>query len=221
MIAISLLDADLLCLAEEVERVLIAGVDSIYIDFSDCRGSTGMVLAPKICCSLREYGFRCPISVLLRNRVTDSLAQSLCEGGANRLILEAAAIDRLGDNFMLLKESCSLGISISSGESLEKYSARLPYLDVVMIDIGLDDSSELTMEITKEARALINKVGGNVELAVAGNLDETNIGQLAESGVNVFVLGKSIFSASDYYSVVSKYRKLILSGRKNTVQPNQ
>jgi len=66
MISISILEADLMRLSEEVGRSLLAGIDATHMGCLGCgNNDTAINFTSSISQSSRHYGVRIPISVLL------------------------------------------------------------------------------------------------------------------------------------------------------------
>jgi len=213
MISISILEADLMCLAEEVDRSLLAGVDSIHIGYLDCSNDTAINFTLSISQSLRDYGVRMPISVLLNGSVTEELVKLLISSGVNCLYISPIAENVGGKILSLIKDSgCKSGLLINSEVSLYQYKSSFPMLDDVLIDLDTlqtDYSNTQAIVTIKNTKGFILNNGANVDIVVSGQLAESRIELLSEVGVESFIIGKLIFSSVDYYATVSKVKRQI------------
>lgn len=202
-----------MCLADEIEQVLLAGVNSIYIDFLSCRKATGMIMGPKVCRSLREYGVRCPVNVLIKSGVSDLMIHSLCEAGADQVILDTSAIKRIAQQDLEKKSfGCSLGLSITQSTLIEQYGCYLPYLDSVLVQLDSHDPESTFIDKIRAVKTQLSNANKDAKLALSGSFENYDIAKIAEAGVDIFVFGKSIFSSGDYYTEIAKHKKQISSG---------
>lgn len=210
MIGISFLEADLLHLAEELDQLLLAGVNSIFIDFLSCRKTAGAIVGPKVCRSLREHGVRCPVNVLLKSGVSESMIRSLYEAGANQIIVDSSVIGRIDTKS--LSTGC-LGMAATPDVLLDQRSDILPYLDTILIQLDVNNSEGPTLKYISQVKALVSSLERKIKLTISGKFEHYDLAILANSGIDGFVFGKSIFSSGDYYTAVSTLKRQISGGR--------
>lgn len=209
MIGISLLEADLLYLAEELDQLLLAGIDCIYIDFLSCRKTAGMVVGPKVCRSLREHGVRCPIKVLLKSGVSETMIQSLYEAGADQVIVDSSVLKRVDVKSM--STGC-LGISVTPDVLIDQQSDYFPYLDIILVQVDTNHSRESTLNYIRQVKLQVSDQERDIKLAISGEFERHDIATLAALGIDIFVFGKSVLSSGDYYTAVSMFKKQISAG---------
>ena len=209
MIGISLLEADLLYLAEELDQLLLAGVNCIYIDFLSCRKTTGMVVGPKVCRSLREHGIRCPIKVLIKSGVSESMIRSLCEAGADQVIVDSSVIRRVDMNS--ISTGC-LGMSITPDFLIEQLGDFLPYLEIILIQLDGSNSEDSIINYISQVKELVSNLERDIKLGISGEFENYDLATLTNSGVEAFVFGKSILSSGDYYTAISVLKSQISVG---------
>ena len=59
----------------------------------------------------------------------------------------------------------------------------------------------------RKLKKMIKDTGSETLIQVDGGVTENNIGKLIEAGVDVFVVGNTIFSASDPHKMISNLKK--------------
>lgn len=108
-----------------------------------------------------------------------------------------------------------MGCAINPLTAVEPLRYLAPYLSQVLVmtvDPGFAGQKFIPEMVDKvaEVRKL---VGPDVEIAVDGNIGETNIPALLEAGASVFVAGtSSVFLDRDYEANVAKMRRWLKKG---------
>ena len=139
MIAISLLESDLLRLADEVDKALRAGADFIYIGLLDCHSISNENFGILICKSLRDYGVRCPISVHFGGVVTSQIVQSFSQAGVSRISIDIETSDLHEAVLSVKSVGCSVGLSVEVGTDITEYCNCLK--DADYIELKISDSA--------------------------------------------------------------------------------
>lgn len=107
------------------------------------------------------------------------------------------------------------GLAIKPKTDVEQLIPYIDFYDQVLImsvEPGFGGQSFIESSISKvlEAKALLGEK--NVWLQIDGGVDETNIAQLAQAGVDTFVAGSSVFKATDRNAQINLLRSLATSG---------
>lgn len=105
MISISILEADLMHLADEVDRSLLVGVDAIHVGYLDCGNEAAINYSLSISRSLRDYGVRIPISLLLFGNVTEQIIRLLVNSGLSYLFIGPLTLNMSGEILSYIKEA--------------------------------------------------------------------------------------------------------------------
>lgn len=177
--------------------------------FYGCRASTSMVIAPKVCRSLREYGFVCPINISLSNKVPKAVIRALAESGVSTIMLDSTVSGKLDRKFLEIKRlGCKAGVSINLDVSAEEFTYHLPHIDIASICLN-DISESMAIAYIRQ----VKEVSSSVELTVSGNLKKYDVAHLAKAGLDVFVLGKSDLCSGDHYTAIYEFKKEISFGR--------
>ena len=219
MISISILAADLMRLAEEVDSFLLAGIDSIHMGYLNCDHEAAINITLSISKSLRDYGVRVPISILLLGKVTQSIVKPLVISGVSTIYFSPTIENITEDIPSMIKEcGCNSGILVPSEAALYQNKSRLPKLDDVLFDLdnmsaGYNTKSSIIETITNSKRFIMNS-GTDINIVTSGELSESKIELLSEAGVDSFIIGKSMLSSTDYYTTISHLKRKLRLNRR-------
>ena len=88
----------------------------------------------------------------------------------------------------------------------------LPDLNMVLVmtvnpGFGGQEFIENSYHKIRKLKRMITDAGLSTLIQVDGGVTEENIGKLREAGVDVFVVGNTIFSASDPLATISNLKK--------------
>ena len=85
-ISASILAADVACLGDEVDHVLLAGAGRVHLDVMDHHYVPNLTFGPLVCEGLRRHGIEAPIDVHLRRNRWTRLFENLLQRALRQLL---------------------------------------------------------------------------------------------------------------------------------------
>ncbi len=212
LIAPSLLSADFARLGEEAVDVLKAGGDMLHLDVMDNHYVPNLTAGPLVCEALRKHGITAPIDVHLMTQPVDSLIVEFAKAGASHLTFHPESTRHIDRSLSLIhKHNCKAGLALNPSTSLDCLEYVIDKLDIVLVmsvnpGFGGQHFIPAMLEKLKKARALIDKSGKNIRLAVDGGINTKNIHEVARAGADMFIVGSAIFTQPDYAQIINTLR---------------
>lgn len=212
LIAPSLLSADFARLGEEANAVLAAGGDMLHLDVMDNHYVPNLTVGPLVCEALRKFGIKAPIDVHLMVKPVDHLIFEFTKAGASIITFHPEASEHVDRSLDLIrKHGCKAGLAINPATSLDCLEYVMDKIDYILLmsvnpGFGGQHFIPVTLEKIKKARALIEKSGKNIRIAIDGGIKTENIFNVAEAGADTFIAGSAIFGQPDYATVINAMR---------------
>lgn len=212
LIAPSLLSANFARLGEEAENVLKAGGDMLHLDVMDNHYVPNLTVGPLVCEALRKHGIKAPIDVHLMTRPVDQLIVDFAKAGASNLTFHPESSDHIDRSLELIhKHGCKAGLALNPATTLDCLEYVMDKLDIILLmsvnpGFGGQQFIPATLEKLKKARALINKSGRKIRLAIDGGIKAENIHEVAKAGADMFITGSAIFTQPDYTKIINNMR---------------
>jgi len=215
LIAPSILSADFARLGEEVDNVLKAGADWVHFDVMDNHYVPNLTIGPLVCEALRKHGVTAPIDVHLMVKPVDRIVPDFAKAGASVISFHPEASEHVHRTIQLIKASgCKAGLVFNPATPLDVLEHVLGDLDLVLImsvNPGFGGQSFIpgALDKLRRVRAMIDRSGRHIRLAVAGGAKAENIAEIAAAGADTFVAGSAIFNAPDYAEVIRRMRAAV------------
>ncbi|QCI24040.1 ribulose-phosphate 3-epimerase [Buchnera aphidicola (Macrosiphoniella sanborni)] len=212
-LAPSILSADFARLGEDTKKVIDAGADLIHFDVMDNHYVPNLTMGPMILESLRNYRIQAPIDVHLMVKPVDSLIPLFAKAGATFITFHPEATLHIERTLHLIKDhGCKAGLAINPATPLNVLEYILEKLDLILlmsVNPGFSNQSFLssTFKKIREVRKIIDSNFSDILLEVDGGIKLENIGDIAFSGANVFVIGSGLFKYTNYELIIKKIRK--------------
>jgi ribulose-phosphate 3-epimerase len=196
----SLLLCDFGHLADEVSRLEAAGVRDLHLDVMDGHFVPNLSYGVPILEAVRR-ATRLPIEVHLMISDPERYAPDYVAAGADIVTFHVEAVE---DPRPLLEKLRSLGavagLAYNPPTPLSAISDYLDACDLVLtmsVSPGFGGQAFQSVALDK-IRQLSAQVGQRVLLEVDGGVNATTIGQCAQAGAHLFVVGSAIFGHPDY-----------------------
>ncbi len=202
MIAPSILNADFLHLGNVLEMLNRSEADYIHLDIMDGRFVPNLSFGFPIIQQIKKVAQK-PLDVHLMIVEPDKYLEEFRNAGADILTVHYEACDDLKSTIERIRElGMKPSVSLKPQTEVSVLGPYLAELDMVLImsvNPGYGGQSFMveSYERIKELKSMIDKIGSSTRIQVDGGVGQDNIGQLRDSGVDVFVVGSAIFRAND------------------------
>lgn len=213
IIAPSILTANFIRLEDEIKMLNKSMADWIHLDIMDG------VFVPNI-----SFGF--PVIKQIKSIATKPLDAHLMIINADKYLKEFsdAGVDRLTVHLeacthldRTISEITNLGmrpgVALNPHTSLEGLQYLLPKLSMVLImtvnpGFGGQKFIDYSYDKVRKLKKMILDSGSSAMIQVDGGVSKSNIKALSDAGVDVFVVGNTIFSSTEPEKMISDLKEL-------------
>jgi ribulose-phosphate 3-epimerase len=215
MIAPSILSADFARLGEEINAVAGEGegrADWVHVDVMDNHFVPNLTLGLPVVQSLLK-STDLPIDCHLMIDNPDRWAIGYAEAGVYNVTVHVeAAADPAKIAKDLRAAGAKAGLSVKPGTPLEDHLDALKHYDtllVMSVEPGFGGQSFMPQVLDKvrTARRLVDTGHLKLLVEIDGGINADTIEQAAEAGVDCFVAGSAVYSASDPAQAVAALRE--------------
>ncbi len=212
LIAPSLLSADFLHLEREINDVQEAGADMLHLDVMDGHFVPNMTFGSFIVRQIKSIA-AVPLDVHLMIENPQYWISAYIDAGADFLTIHYEADCHLNRSITEIKKlGRKAGVSINPSTHPMLLEYILEHVDLVLVmsvNPGFGGQRFIENSVRKiewlfEYR---ERHGLDFLIEVDGGVNENNIKQLSEAGVDIFVAGNAIFSKDNYKAVIEKMRE--------------
>jgi ribulose-phosphate 3-epimerase len=199
-IAPSILSADFVHLARDIEKVERAGADIIHLDIMDGHFVPNLTIGPPVVASIRKVT-KLPLDVHLMIDNPERYIDDFRRAGADWISVHIEADVHLDRTLNYLKsEKVCAGIAVNPGTSISLLEEVLPLADYVLLmtvnpGFGGQKFIPSSLDKIRKLRKIIasNKYAARIE--VDGGIGPENLKEVIEAGAEILVAGSAVFSA--------------------------
>ena len=207
----SILSADFANL--EAELASISTADAAHVDVMDNHFVPNLTLGLPIVSRLFEVS-KLPLDIHLMITNPDRWAPAYAELGCDSVTFHLeAATDPVGLARQIRDIGSKVAIAIKPNTPFTEIEPLLSEIDMLLVmtvEPGFGGQKLIPETVAKVSQARAAVQGKNLQVAIQvdGGVTESNIGQLADAGADVFVAGSAVFNADNRNLEIAKLREL-------------
>jgi ribulose-phosphate 3-epimerase len=213
LVSPSLLAADFVNLANDVKLINKSVADWIHCDIMDGVFVPNISFGFPVIADVKKIA-RKPLDVHLMIVDPDRYLARWKETGADILTVQYEACAHLHRTVTEIRNlGMKAGVAVNPHTPVSLLKNILPYIDLVLImtvNPGFGGQSFIMESYNKiaELRKMIDNSRNKVLIQVDGGVDTKNASRLVETGVNVLVVGNTIFNSKDPVGTIKKLKEL-------------
>ncbi len=213
LIAPSILTANFLELRKEVEMINGSEADWLHLDIMDGVFVPNMTFGFPVIKLIKEISTK-PLDTHLMIVEPDRHLESFLAAGADMLTVHYEACTHLDRTIDTIKSlGMKAGVAINPHTSVQLLENILPDLDLVLnmtVNPGYGAQSliEYSYRKIRQLRELIAKTGSNALIQIDGGVGLANLAGLKEVGVDVFVVGNTVFASDDPVQTIRQLKEI-------------
>lgn len=213
LIAPSILTANFLDLRAAIEMINGSEADWLHLDIMDGVFVPNLTFGFPVIKLIRKISTK-PLDTHLMIVEPDRHLESFRDAGADMLTVHYEAcihLDRTIDTIKSL--GMKAGVAINPHTSVRLLENVLPNLDLVLnmtVNPGYGAQSfiEYSYQKIRQLREMIDQSGSSALIQIDGGVGLGNLASLREAGVDVFVVGNTVFSSDDPVKTIRQLKEI-------------
>ena len=207
----SILSADFANL--EAELASISSADAAHVDVMDNHFVPNLTLGLPIVSRLFEVS-KLPLDIHLMITNPERWAPGYAELGCDSVTFHLeAATDPVGLARQIRDIGSKAAIAIKPNTPFSEIEPLLTEIDMLLVmtvEPGFGGQKLIPETVAKVSQARAAVQGKNLQVAIQvdGGVTDSNIGQLADAGADVFVAGSAVFNADNRNLEIAKLREV-------------
>jgi ribulose-phosphate 3-epimerase len=213
IIAPSILTANFLKLEDEINMLNRSKADWIHLDIMDGVFVPNITFGFPVIEQIKSLAKK-PLDAHLMIVNADKYLKDFKDAGVERLTVHLEACPHLDRTVSeIINLGMKPGVALNPHTSLEGLEYILPKLSMVLImtvnpGFGGQKFIDYSYEKVRKLKHMIIETGSSTMIQVDGGVSKTNIKALSEAGVDVFVVGNTIFSSTDPNKMISDLKEM-------------
>jgi ribulose-phosphate 3-epimerase len=207
----SILTADFLHLESEIEMVNQSEADLLHLDIMDGVFVPNLTFGFPIIRQIKKVSEK-PLDVHLMIVDPDRYLEAYRDAGADWLTVHYETCTHLHRTIQKISElGMKPAVSVNPHTDVSLLEPILRDLNMVLVmtvnpGFGGQQFIEGSWNKIRKLKKMIRDAGTDTLIQIDGGVTEANIGDLIAAGVDVFVVGNTIFSADDPLQVTSNLK---------------
>lgn len=210
----SILSADFTKLRDDIKEVAEAGADIIHCDIMDGHFVPNITFGPDVVAKVNEIT-DLPLDVHLMIDNPDKYIKNFADAGADYISVHFENNNHLHRVVNYIKSfGVKAGVVINPATPVSVLSEIITETDFILLmsvnpGFGGQKYIKGSLGKVKELKKMIDEKNPSCIIEIDGGIGENNIKELAESGVDMFVAGATIFKAKDRKAKIKELKDLI------------
>ena len=208
----SILTADFLHLEKEIEMVNATEADLLHLDIMDGVFVPNLTFGFPVIRQIKSVS-RKPLDVHLMIVDPDRYLEEYRDAGADWLTVHYETCEHLHRTIQKIGElGMKPAVSLNPHTDVALLEPVLADLNMVLVmtvnpGFGGQKFIEASYAKIRKLKQMIKDAGARTLIQVDGGITQENIGSLLEAGVDVFVVGNTVFSAPDPVQMISNLKQ--------------
>jgi ribulose-phosphate 3-epimerase len=208
-IAPSILSANFIRLAEEIQCVEAAGASLIHLDVMDGHFVPNITFGPPVVAAVRK-ATTLPLDVHLMIEKPDAYIEPFVKAGADWISVHVEACVHLDRTIQLIRSyAVKAGVVLNPATPISLLHEVLSFVDhilVMSVNPGFGGQKFIpnSLEKIKQLRKVVQQRGLSVKIEVDGGVGLDNLCDLISSGAEILVSGSQIFGSENPGEAVKK-----------------
>jgi ribulose-phosphate 3-epimerase len=213
LIAPSILTANFLDLRKEVEMINRSDADWIHLDIMDGVFVPNITFGFHVIRQIKSVAKK-PLDAHLMIVDPDRYLEEFRDSGVDKLTVHYEASIHLHRTIQQIKKlGMDAGVAINPHTPVHVLDTILPEVDLILnmtVNPGFGAQSFIGFSFDKirSLKKLIRKTGSKALIQIDGGVDFKNIQSLVDAGVDVFVVGNTIFGSDNPLKTIKKLKSL-------------
>ena len=210
----SILSADFSKLGKEIAAVEKAGADWIHVDVMDGHFVPNITIGPPVIKSLRK-ATKLPLDVHLMIENPEKYIPDFRNAGADWISIHPESTPHLQRALSMIRElGAKASVSINPATPLYVLDHVWNDIDMVLVmtvnpGFGGQKFIPSMKHKIQTLKKKIERENPKVLLEIDGGVNQENIKELSDLGVDVFVAGSAIFESKDYQKTIAAMKNSI------------